>query len=145
MWGPPEMPYALNLVKLGFLVLIPGASNWPSEPTSIQEHPVIVAEQKLQHWTARSSANTGLQSFNSSRRSGDGTYFGLGYDLPDMPLKCTGLGYKVVPRFGEFCYCSCLSPLPGFACSIHATWGPPFSQALFVSGTLLVLVFQWIL
>ena len=51
VWGPPEMPYALNLVKLGFLVFIPGASNWPSEPSSIQEHPVIVAEQKIQNWS----------------------------------------------------------------------------------------------
>ena len=32
----------------------------------------------------------------------------------------------MVPRFGEFCYCSSLPLLPGFACSIHATWGPPF-------------------
>ena len=31
------------------------------------------------------------------------------------------LGLKSVPRFGEFCYCSCLPLLPGFACSIHAT------------------------
>ena len=29
-------------------------------------------------------------------------------------------------RFGEFCYYySCLPLLPGFACSIPATWGPP--------------------
>ena len=33
------------------------------------------------------------------------------------------------PQIGEFCYCSCLPLLPGFACSIHATWGPPFSWA----------------
>ena len=36
----------------------------------------------------------------------------------------TGLIHKVVPRFGDFCYCSCLLLLPGFACSIHATWVP---------------------
>ena len=33
----------------------------------------------------------------------------------------------------EFCCCSCLPLLPGFACSIHATWGPPFSRALYIS------------
>ena len=34
------------------------------------------------------------------------------------------------PRFGEFYCCSCLPLLPGFACIIHATWGPTLSQAL---------------
>ena len=38
--------------------------------------------------------------------------------------RCTGLGKKVGPRFG------CLPPLPGFARSILATWGPPFSRPL---------------
>ena len=28
-------------------------------------------------------------------------------------------------------YCSCLPWLSGFACSIHATWGPTFSRALY--------------
>ena len=37
------------------------------------------------------------------------------------------LGSKADPRFGEFGTCSCLPLLPGFACGIHATWGPPFS------------------
>ena len=36
-------------------------------------------------------------------------------------------------RFGEFCHCSCLPLLPGFACSIHATWELPFSRALLIS------------
>ena len=27
---------------------------------------------------------------------------------------------------------SCLPILPGFACGIHATWGPPFSRALYI-------------
>ena len=31
--------------------------------------------------------------------------------------------------FGEFCSCSWLLFLPGFACSIHATWDPPFIQS----------------
>ena len=31
---------------------------------------------------------------------------------------------KARPRFGEFCSCCCLPLLPGFACRIHATWGP---------------------
>ena len=35
------------------------------------------------------------------------------------------------PRFGECCYCSCLPLLPGLACSIHPTRGPPFSRALY--------------
>ena len=35
---------------------------------------------------------------------------------------------KAGPMLGEFCYCSCLLLPPGFACSIHATWGPPFSE-----------------
>ena len=42
------------------------------------------------------------------------------------PWKDTGLGKKVGPRFG------CLPPLPGFARSILATWGPPFSQPLYL-------------
>ena len=37
----------------------------------------------------------------------------------------------MIPRFGEFCCCCCLPLLPGFACSIHATWGPPYSRALY--------------
>ena len=42
-----------------------------------------------------------------------------------------GLGLKAVPRFGELCCCYCLALLPRLSCSIHATWGPPFSQALY--------------
>ena len=34
------------------------------------------------------------------------------------------------PRFGEFHSCCCLPLLPGLACSIHETLGPPFSGAL---------------
>ena len=83
----PEMPYVLNLVKLGFLVLIPGGvSNWPSDLSAnwvqIQQHPVIVAEQKFHYSSAdsadpaSSSTDAVLQSFNaSSRRRGNGTYF----------------------------------------------------------------------
>ena len=41
-------------------------------------------------------------------------------------------------KFGEFCYYSCLPLLPGLACIIHATWGPPFSPALYISLTDLV-------
>ena len=48
----------------------------------------------------------------------------------------TGLGYKVVPRFGEFCSCCCISLLPELGCSILATLGPPFSRALYWSGLL---------
>ena len=33
------------------------------------------------------------------------------------------------PGSGKFCCCCCLTLLPGLACSIHATWGPPFSRA----------------
>ena len=40
----------------------------------------------------------------------------------------TGLGQQTVLRFGEFCYCSCLPLLPGFACSIHTTWEPPLRK-----------------
>ena len=36
---------------------------------------------------------------------------------------------KAILRFGEICCCSCLPLLLGLACSIHATWGSPFSQA----------------
>ena len=39
----------------------------------------------------------------------------------------SGLGEKASPRFGEFCFSSCLPLLPSHACSIHATWGPHFS------------------
>ena len=35
------------------------------------------------------------------------------------------------PGFGEFCFCCCLPLLPGFVCSIHATWGLPLSPALY--------------
>ena len=31
----------------------------------------------------------------------------------------------------DFCYCCCLPLLPGFASSIHASWGPFFSRALY--------------
>ena len=37
-----------------------------------------------------------------------------------------------LPRFGEFCSRYCLSLLPGFPCSMHATWGPPFSPLLHI-------------
>ena len=30
-----------------------------------------------------------------------------------------GLGEKAGPRFGEFCFYSCLPLVPGFACNIH--------------------------
>ena len=42
----------------------------------------------------------------------------------------TAFGQKAVPRFGECSCCCCLPLLPGIACSIHATWRLPFSQAL---------------
>ena len=74
-WHSPEMPYALNLLKLGFLVLLPGGG----EGLQIQQHPAIVAEQKLQYWSAvpASSTTTVLPSFNASRRVGiNGTFFG---------------------------------------------------------------------
>ena len=35
--------------------------------------------------------------------------------------------------FGEFCSCCSLPLLPDFACSIHATWGPPLSRALYIN------------
>ena len=47
-------------------------------------------------------------------------------------VESTGLGKKVVPMFGELCSCCCLPLLPGFACSIHTTWGPPFRRALYL-------------
>ena len=46
-----------------------------------------------------------------------------------VPLQ--GSAKKAVPRFGELCCCCCLPLLPGIACSFHATWGPPFSRALY--------------
>ena len=39
-------------------------------------------------------------------------------------------GLKPVPRFSEFCLCSCLPLLPQLVCNIHATWGPPLGGAL---------------
>ena len=42
---------------------------------------------------------------------------------------CTGIGEKAVLRFGS---CFCLPLLPCLACSIHATWGPPFIRALYI-------------
>ena len=49
-------------------------------------------------------------------------------------LKLQGSAKRRSPRFGEFCYCSCLPLLPVFTCSFHATWGPPFSRALKYNG-----------
>ena len=37
----------------------------------------------------------------------------------------------MAPRFGELCCCYCIPLLPAFTCSIHATWGPPLSHALY--------------
>ena len=37
------------------------------------------------------------------------------------------------PRFDEVCSYCCLPLLPVLACTIHATWGPPFSRALYLS------------
>ena len=39
------------------------------------------------------------------------------------------------PGFCEFCSCSCLPLLPQLSCSIHATWGPPISGALYIYVT----------
>ena len=47
------------------------------------------------------------------------------------PTVLTGLGYKAFSWFSEFWICSCSPLLPGFACSIHATWAPPFSRGLY--------------
>ena len=57
------------------------------------------------------------------------TAFGQTSDsfCPSLPRN----GYKVFPMFGDFSYCCCLPLLPGFACSIHATWDPPLSRALY--------------
>ena len=44
----------------------------------------------------------------------------------------TGLHYKAVPRFGEFCSCCCLPLLPQLACSILATWEWPYGAALYM-------------
>ena len=38
----------------------------------------------------------------------------------------------MAPKFGELRCCSCLPLLPSFACSILATWGQPFSRALYL-------------
>ena len=43
----------------------------------------------------------------------------------------TELLYKVGPRFGEICSFCCLPLLPQLACSILATWGPPYRGALY--------------
>ena len=43
----------------------------------------------------------------------------------------TGLQYKAVPGFGEFCSSYCLPLLPQLACSILATWERPYSGALY--------------
>ena len=42
-----------------------------------------------------------------------------------------GPAKRRTPGFGEFCYCSRLPLLLGFACSIHATWRPPFGRSLY--------------
>ena len=37
-----------------------------------------------------------------------------------------------IPRFGEYCTCSCLPLLPQLICSILATWEWPYSEALYL-------------
>ena len=58
------------------------------------------------------------------------------YLLHDWDLKncqcTTGLHYKAVSRFGDFCSCCCLPLLPWLACSILTTWERPYSGALYV-------------
>ena len=39
---------------------------------------------------------------------------------------------KCGPRLGKLYSCCCLNLWPVFACSIHTTWGPPFSRALYI-------------
>ena len=43
----------------------------------------------------------------------------------------TGIGWKVVLRFGEFFPCCCLPFLPGLACRIHKTWGLPLPSPVY--------------
>ena len=50
----------------------------------------------------------------------------------------TRLGLELVPNK----FLSCLPLLPSFACSIHATWGPPFSRALYPVFQLLLRIMQ---
>ena len=38
----------------------------------------------------------------------------------------------LVYSYAYFVFCYCLPFLPGFACSIHTTWGPTFSRALYI-------------
>ena len=45
-----------------------------------------------------------------------------------------GSALKAVPSFSVFCSCCCLALQPELGCSIHATWGPPFSRALYSSS-----------
>ena len=42
-----------------------------------------------------------------------------------------GIGWRTVPRFGQFCSCCCLPLLPQLACNILATWERLFSRSLY--------------
>ena len=44
----------------------------------------------------------------------------------------TGLHYKAVTRFDEFCSCCCLPLQPQLACSTLTTWERPYSEALYL-------------
>ena len=47
-------------------------------------------------------------------------------------LHSTEPGQKASARFGEFCSCCCLPPLPQLASSIHSTWPKPFRRPLYL-------------
>ena len=49
-------------------------------------------------------------------------------------MACTGIAKRVLPRFGEFCYCCCLPLLPQLAYSILATWEALFWRPLYGCG-----------
>ena len=78
---------------------------------------VIMVEQPLK-----------LESTSASRKKERGDH---GSRLSKEQLvQFTGLDYKAVPRFGEFCSCCCLPPLPQLACSILPNMYKDFFRAL---------------
>ena len=71
----------------------------------------------------------------------------LGIPILYLPIICacpphlgqasiyTGVAKRVLPRFGEFCYCCCLPLLPQLVQSILATWAALFWRPLYsISG-----------
>ena len=99
------------------------AARWiPAEDLPFANHHNTVAK--------RSGCFTKLQSGRARQRI-HATYEAL--FIAALLFCCTGLGLKggLAPGLVLFLYV--LTTSARLACSIHATWGPPFSRALYIA------------